>query len=75
MIKAIYKELYNAKVLALKTPVLIPFVDEIKITILEYNPLNTNPKLVIVAQSVSIISLIPIIKSKKLPNPLMFDKN
>ena len=75
MIKVIYKELHNAKLFALETPVPIPSADEIKITILKYNPLNTNPKLAIVAQPVSIISSIPIIKSEKLPNHLMFDKN
>ena len=49
MIKVIYKELYNAKLLALKTPVPTPFVDKIEITILEPDPLNTNLKLAIVA--------------------------
>ena len=47
-IKAIYKELYNAKVLVLETPVPIPSIDEIKITISKPSPLNINPKLVIV---------------------------
>ena len=75
MIEAIYKELYNAKLLILETPVPTPSIDEIEITILKYDPLNTNPKPAIVAQPVSIISLIPITKSKKLPNPLIFNKN
>ena len=48
-IKAIYKELYNAKVLALKTLVPIPSANKIEITILKYNPSNANSKLVIVA--------------------------
>ena len=48
-IEAIYKELYNAKLLVLKTPVPIPSVDKIKITILEPNPSNANPKPAIVA--------------------------
>ena len=49
MIKVIYKKLYNAKVLILKTLVSTPFINKIKITILEPDLLNTNPKLVIVA--------------------------
>ena len=48
-IEAIYKELYNTKLLVLKTPVPIPSTDKIKITILKYNPLNANPKPAIVA--------------------------
>ena len=43
-----HKELYNAKVLILKTPVPTPSIDEIKITIFKSGPLNTNSKLVIV---------------------------
>ena len=46
---SIYKELYNAKVLILETLVLIPSINEIKITISKPNPLNANSKLVIVA--------------------------
>ena len=75
MIKAIYKELHDAKLLVLKTPVPTPSVNKIEITILELDPLNINPKLVIVAQPVFMINLIPIIKSEKLPNPLIFDGN
>ena len=75
MVEAIYKELYNAKVLILETPVPTPSIDEIEIIILEPDLLNINPKLVIVAQPVFIINLTPIIKSKKLPNSLIFDKN
>ena len=44
-----YKELYNAKVLALEILVLTPFINEIKITIFKPNLLNLNFKLVIVA--------------------------
>ena len=69
MIEVICKELYNTKLLVLETPVPIPSADKIKITILELNLLNTNPELVIVAQPVFIT------KSKKLPNPLIFDGN
>ena len=69
MIKAICKELYNAKLLALETPVPTPSVDEIEIIILEPNLLNINPKPAIVAQLVSIA------KFEKLSNPLIFDKN
>ena len=69
MIKAICKELYNAKLLILETLVPTPSIDKIKITILEPDLLNANPKLAIVAQFVSIV------KFKKLPNPLMFDGN
>ena len=52
----IYKELYNAEVLILKSLVLMPLIDEIKITISKPSPLNINPKLVIVTQPVSIIN-------------------
>ena len=69
MIEAIYKELYNAKLLVLKTLVPIPSTDEIKITILEPDLSNANPKLAIVAQPVSIT------KFKKLSNPLIFNGN
>ena len=48
-IEAIHKELYNTKVLALKTPVPIPSIDEIEITISKPDPLNANPKLAIIA--------------------------
>jgi hypothetical protein len=69
LIKAIYKELHNAKLLVLETLVPTPSIDKIKITILESDLLNINLKLVIVAQPISII------KSKKLPNPLIFNRN
>ena len=75
MIEAIRKELYNAKLLILKTLVPTPSVDKIKITILEPDPLNAKPKLAIVTQPVSITNLIFIIKSEKLPNPLIFNGN
>ena len=48
MIKAIYKELHDAKVFVLKTLVLTPSIDKIKITISKPNLLNINPKLAIV---------------------------
>ena len=48
LIKVIYKELYNAKVLALETLGPIPSIDEIEITIFKPSPLNTNPKSAIV---------------------------
>ena len=44
----IYKELYNAKVLVLKTLVLIPSIDKIEITVSKPSLLNTNFKLAIV---------------------------
>ena len=69
------RELFNTKVLILKTPVPIPFIDKIKITISKPSLLNTNPKLAIIAQPMSIINSIPIIKFKKLPDPLIFNKN
>ena len=47
-IEAIYKELYNAKVLILETPVPTPSIDKIEITIFKPNPLNTNPELAMV---------------------------
>jgi hypothetical protein len=75
LIKAIYKELYNTKILILKTLILIPSINKIKITIFKPNLLNINPKPAIVAQLVSIINLILIIKFKKLPDLLIFNKN
>jgi hypothetical protein len=48
LIKVIYKELYNTKVLILKTLIPIPFINKIKITIFKLSLLNINPKLVIV---------------------------
>ena len=53
----------------METLVPIPFADEIKITILKPDPLNANPKLAIIAQFIFIT------KSKKLPNPLIFNRN
>ena len=47
LIKAIYKELYDAKVLALETLTVTP-INKIKITVCEPGPLNANPKLVTV---------------------------
>ena len=44
-----HKELYNAKVLILKTLVPTPSTEEIKITIFKPDLLNINPKLVIIA--------------------------
>ena len=75
MIKVICKELYNTKILILETPIPTPSINEIEITISKPGLLNINPKPIIVTYSVFIINLIPIIKSKKLPNPLMFDGN
>ena len=59
----------------LKTLVPIPPIDEIKIIIFKPNLLNINPKPAIVTQFIFIINLIPIIKFKKLPNPLIFNRN
>jgi hypothetical protein len=53
----------------LKTLVPTPSIDEIEITILEPDLLNMNTKAAIVAQPVSIV------KFKKLPNPLIFNRN
>jgi hypothetical protein len=75
LIKAIRKELHDAKLLILETLVPTPSADEIKITIMEPDPLNANPKPAIIAQPVSMTNLIPIAKSEKLPDPLMFDGN
>ena len=50
-------------------------MDEIEVTISEPGLLNINPKLVIVTQPMFMINLIPIIKFKKFPNPLIFDGN
>ena len=47
--KTLHKELYNAKLLILKTPVPTPSINKIKITILKHNPLNMNSKLAIIA--------------------------
>ena len=59
----------------LKTLVPTPFTDEIKITIFKLNLLNANLKLAIVAEFVFVINLILIIKSEKLFNPLIFNRN
>ena len=59
----------------LKTLVPTPSIDEIEITISEPGPLNINIKLAMVTQPVCIINQIPIIKSKKLPNPLILNGN
>ena len=59
----------------LETPILIPSMDEIEITVFKLSLLNTNLKPIIVTQSVSIINLTPIIKSEKLPDPLIFNRN
>jgi len=72
--EALHEELRNIKALLLETLIIIP-INKIKITVSKPNLLNTNTKLVIVTQPVSIMSLIPTIKSKMLPNPLMFNKN
>jgi len=72
--EALYKELRNVKALLLKTLTTIP-INKIKITVFKPNPLNANTKLVIVTQPISIMSLIPTTKSKKLPNPLIFNRN
>jgi len=45
---AIYKELYNLKALILETLIVTP-INKIKTTIYKPNPLNINPKLIIVA--------------------------
>ena len=75
MIEVIYKELYNAKVLILETLIPTPSMDKIEITISKPGLLNTNPKPVMVMQSVSMTNPTPIIKSEKLPDPLIFNKN
>jgi len=46
--ETLYKELRNIKTLILETLLVTP-INKIKITIYEPGPLNTNPKLVIVA--------------------------
>ena len=46
-----------------------------KITISKPSLLNINPKLVIVAQPMFVINPMPITKSKKPFNPLIFNKN
>jgi len=58
----------------LKTLTTTP-INKIEITVSKPGPLNTNSKLVIVTQPIAVINLIPTIKSKKLPNPLMFNRN
>ena len=50
-------------------------MDKIEITISKPGLLNTNPKPVMVMQSVSMTNPTPIIKSEKLPDPLIFNKN
>ena len=66
--------LCNIKAFLLETLITIP-TNKIEITVSKPDPLNANTKLVIVTQPISITSLIPAIKSKKLPNPLMFNRN
>jgi len=72
--EALREELRNIKALLLKTLTTIP-INKIKITVFKPDLLNANTKLVMVTQPISVISLIPAIKSKKLPNPLMFNRN
>jgi len=67
------EELRNVKTLILETT--IPPANEIKVTVSKPGPLNANFKLVMVTQPVSVTNLILITKSKKLPNPLIFDRN
>jgi hypothetical protein len=52
LIEVIYKELYNANIFILETPILIPLIDETKITIFKPDLLNANPKLIIVGAAV-----------------------
>jgi hypothetical protein len=59
----------------LETLVPTPSIDEIEIIMSKSSLLNTNPKPAIVTQLMSIINQVPIMKSKKLPDPLIFDKN
>jgi len=67
LINIIREELHNVRALTLETLILIPTADEIKITVFKPSPLNVNPKLVMVTQ--------PVAKSKKLFNPLIFNKS
>ena len=59
----------------LETLIPTPSIDKIEITIFKPSPSNTNPKPVMVTQPVFTTNLIPIMKSEKLPNPLIFDGN
>ena len=68
LIRVIHEELRNVKALTLEN--LTPPANEI-----EPSPSNANLKPVIVAQPIPIINLIPIIKSKKFFNSLIFNKN
>ena len=73
LIEALRKELCNVQAFILETPT--PPINEINITISKPGPLNANSKPVIVTQPISITNLIPTTKSKKLPNPPMFNGN
>jgi len=70
----LHKELCNVNTLIIETLIVTP-INEIKITICKPSPLNANPKPVIVAQPIPITNPVPTIKLKKLPNPLIFNKN
>ena len=70
----IRKELRNLKALTLETLIVTP-TNEIKITISKPSLTDINPKLVIVAQPIPVISLVPTTKLEKLPNPLIFNRN
>jgi len=67
LIDVICEELCNIKALILKTLILTPTVDEIRITVFKPGLLNANFKLVIVTQ--------PVTKSKKLLNSSMFNRS
>ena len=59
----------------LETLIPTPSINEIEITASKPSLSNINPKPVIVTQSVFITNLIPIIKSEKLPDFLIFNGN
>jgi hypothetical protein len=59
----------------LETLIPIPSINKIEITMFKPSLLNINPKPAIVTQFIFIINQVPITKSKKLPNPLIFNGN
>ena len=59
----------------LETLVPTPSINKIEITVSKPGLLNTNPKPATVTQPIFIINQVPITKSKKLPNPLIFNGN
>ena len=72
--EVLHEELRNVKAFTSQTPTATP-TNEIEIMVPEPDPSNANTKPVTVTQPTFAANLIFIIKSEKLPNPPMFDRN